>query len=215
MDTNYLNFKLYGLLGALMDKQSTHTLQKTNHRIAHSVFLSENREFCFFYFVGYQIQENMFSQLKQFINHHMLELGFDFFQILKAVLFVSMNCDLGSHAWDNLFDNSDPPTIVLIHPPSCGAMFSGVFWISKTPEQEKDGFQNCHSELSKLTNREKDVLELMARGDKNTQIAAQLFVSPKTIRNHITNIFGKLENNNRSQIIIMAREAGFGQNQTY
>ena len=197
-----------------MDKQLTHISQKNNYRINHTIFLSENRECCCFNFVGYQTQENIFSQLKQFINHHMEEVGFDFFQILKAVFFVSMDCDIGSHDWDDLFDHSNLPTIILIHPPSCTTMFSGVLWISKIPEQKKDIFQNSHSELSKLTNREKDVIELMARGYKNTQIAAQLFVSPKTIRNHITNIFGKLENNNRSQIIIMAREAGFGQNQT-
>ena len=61
-----------------------------------------------------------------------------------------------------------------------------------------------------MTRREKEVLELMAQGFDNGKIASHLFISPKTIRNHITNLFGKLETKNRSKIIVMAREAGIG-----
>jgi DNA-binding NarL/FixJ family response regulator len=61
-----------------------------------------------------------------------------------------------------------------------------------------------------LSPRERDVVELIARGCDNAQIAAHLGLSEKTVRNHITSIFDKLEVENRSQTIVLAREAGFG-----
>ncbi len=63
-----------------------------------------------------------------------------------------------------------------------------------------------------LTAREREVLELIARGMDNAGIAAHLAMSPKTVRNHINSIFSKLSVPNRSQAIVRAREAGFGQN---
>jgi len=61
-----------------------------------------------------------------------------------------------------------------------------------------------------LTRRERDLVELIAQGRDNAQIAAQLGLSSKTVRNHITSIFAKLEVENRAQAIVLAREAGFG-----
>jgi pimeloyl-ACP methyl ester carboxylesterase/DNA-binding CsgD family transcriptional regulator len=61
-----------------------------------------------------------------------------------------------------------------------------------------------------LTEREREVLELIARGIDNAQIASQLSVSAKTVRNHINSIFDKLDVPNRAQAIVCAREAGFG-----
>ena len=61
-----------------------------------------------------------------------------------------------------------------------------------------------------LTPRESDVLQLLARGRSNKQIAATLGVSEKTVRNHITHIYAKLEVENRAQAIVLARNAGFG-----
>jgi pimeloyl-ACP methyl ester carboxylesterase/DNA-binding CsgD family transcriptional regulator len=61
-----------------------------------------------------------------------------------------------------------------------------------------------------LTQRERDVLELIARGLDNGQIAAGLGMSPKTVRNHINAIFAKLSVPSRAQAIVRAREAGFG-----
>ena len=54
------------------------------------------------------------------------------------------------------------------------------------------------------------LVELIAQGLDNAQIAAQLGLSEKTVRNHITRIFAKLEVENRSQAIVLARDAGFG-----
>jgi DNA-binding NarL/FixJ family response regulator len=61
-----------------------------------------------------------------------------------------------------------------------------------------------------LTQRERDVLELMAAGHNNTVIARMLDISVKTVRNHASNIFGKLVVADRVQAIIRARDAGLG-----
>ena len=61
-----------------------------------------------------------------------------------------------------------------------------------------------------LTLRQRDLVELIAQGLDNSQIAARLGLAEKTVRNHITMIFNKLEMENRSQVIVRARESGFG-----
>lgn len=63
-----------------------------------------------------------------------------------------------------------------------------------------------------LTAREREVLELIARGHTNPAIARQLVLSPKTVRNHISNIFAKLQVQARGEAIVRAREAGLGRN---
>lgn len=61
-----------------------------------------------------------------------------------------------------------------------------------------------------LTPREHGILDLIARGLDNLQIAAHLSISEKTVRNNITAIFDKLAVENRGQAIVKAREAGLG-----
>ncbi|KAA2258895.1 response regulator transcription factor [Solihabitans fulvus] len=62
-----------------------------------------------------------------------------------------------------------------------------------------------------LTGREREVLELIARGHSNSDIARSLVLSPKTVRNHVSNIFAKLHVADRAQAIVRAREAGLGE----
>ena len=62
-----------------------------------------------------------------------------------------------------------------------------------------------------LTEREREVLNLMAQGLNNIEIAERLVLSPKTIRNHTSNIFSKLQVTDRARAIVLAREAGLGQ----
>lgn len=66
------------------------------------------------------------------------------------------------------------------------------------------------SPFSELTDREREVLNLIAQGHSNAEIADQLVLSPKTVRNHISNIFSKLQVADRSHAIIRARNAGLG-----
>jgi DNA-binding NarL/FixJ family response regulator len=61
-----------------------------------------------------------------------------------------------------------------------------------------------------LTEREREVLALIAQGLTNSAIAERLVLSPKTVRNYITEIFSKLQVADRAQAIIRARNAGLG-----
>lgn len=61
-----------------------------------------------------------------------------------------------------------------------------------------------------LTQRELEVLDLIARGLNNHDIAGRLHVTVKTVSNHISNIFNKLQVVDRAQAIVKAREAGLG-----
>jgi DNA-binding NarL/FixJ family response regulator len=62
-----------------------------------------------------------------------------------------------------------------------------------------------------LTDREREVLELIARGHPNPSIARELSLSTKTVGNYVSNIFTKLQVADRAQAMIRAREAGLGQ----
>ena len=61
-----------------------------------------------------------------------------------------------------------------------------------------------------LTAREHEVLDLIAAGRSNADLAATLVLSPKTVRNHVSNIFTKLQVADRAQAIVRARDAGLG-----
>ena len=61
-----------------------------------------------------------------------------------------------------------------------------------------------------LTDREREILAYVARGDTNSKIAEQLSISLKTVRNHVSSIFNKLQVTNRAQAAIRGRDAGLG-----
>ncbi|MFW5943304.1 MAG: response regulator [Chloroflexota bacterium] len=74
-------------------------------------------------------------------------------------------------------------------------------------------FNTMHPERAphvfpELTNREREVLGLIARGYNNASIAGELVISPKTVSNHISNILSKLQVADRAEAIVKAREAG-------
>ena len=62
-----------------------------------------------------------------------------------------------------------------------------------------------------LTDREREVLEMVAAGKGNAAIAHELAISLKTVRNHVSNIFTKLQVTDRATVIVRAREAGLGE----
>jgi DNA-binding NarL/FixJ family response regulator len=61
-----------------------------------------------------------------------------------------------------------------------------------------------------LTTREHEVLDLIAAGRSNLDVSKVLVLSPKTVRNHVSNIFSKLQVADRAEAIVRAREAGLG-----
>ena len=61
-----------------------------------------------------------------------------------------------------------------------------------------------------LTDREREILSLIAAGRENAEIARELHLSTKTVRNHASNIFMKLHVAHRAQAIVLARDAGLG-----
>lgn len=92
-----------------------------------------------------------------------------------------------------------------------------VFFGPSTASRIMGFFQDIEADLKpsvpeetfpELTPRELEVLELIAQGANNSQIAEKLVISDKTVRNHITSIFSKLQVADRAQAIIMARDAG-------
>ena len=64
--------------------------------------------------------------------------------------------------------------------------------------------------FSQLTARELDILEHIARGESNAQIADTYVLSLKTVRNHVSNVFAKLGAATRAEVIVTARQAGLG-----
>jgi DNA-binding NarL/FixJ family response regulator len=65
-----------------------------------------------------------------------------------------------------------------------------------------------------LTVREEEILTLIAQGHENHEIAQKLYLSLKTVRNHVSNIFAKLQVADRAQAVIRAREAGLGRQES-
>jgi DNA-binding NarL/FixJ family response regulator len=61
-----------------------------------------------------------------------------------------------------------------------------------------------------LTDREREILDLVAAGRNNQEIAESLYLSLKTVRNYVSNIFTKLQVADRAQAVVRAREAGLG-----
>ena len=61
-----------------------------------------------------------------------------------------------------------------------------------------------------LSSRETEILDLIAAGRNNAQIADELYLSPKTIRNNVSSILAKLQATDRAEVIIRARDAGLG-----
>ena len=93
--------------------------------------------------------------------------------------------------------------ILLSHEPAFTQFFDGLRAFVPVQGRGAKAFEN-------LTAREAQILERIAQGLDNLQIAAHLEMSEKTVRNHITHIFDKLGVENRSRAIVLAREAGLG-----
>jgi DNA-binding NarL/FixJ family response regulator len=72
------------------------------------------------------------------------------------------------------------------------------------------GLADATPAFPELTSREREVLDLLADGCTNAEIARRLFLSPKTVKNHLTNVYAKLQVADRAQAAVRARQAGLG-----
>ncbi len=68
--------------------------------------------------------------------------------------------------------------------------------------------RSVSSELARLTEREREVLLLVARGHSNSEVAAELVISPHTAKTHVSRIMTKLHAHDRAQLVILAYESG-------
>ena len=76
------------------------------------------------------------------------------------------------------------------------------------PGRSGAGARHSAAICAELTARENAILRLVAQGEGNAEIARRLFISEKTVRNHLTNIFEKLGVDSRARAIVLARDRG-------
>jgi DNA-binding NarL/FixJ family response regulator len=93
---------------------------------------------------------------------------------------------------------------------AAGEVLLGSSIARRVIEHFSSGDGSTRAAFPALTERERQVLDLIAAGKGNAVIAHELVLSLKTIRNHVSNIFTKLQVSDRAAAIVKARDAGFG-----
>ena len=93
---------------------------------------------------------------------------------------------------------------------AAGEVLLGQSIARRVIEHFSSGDGSARAAFPALTERERQVLDLIAAGKGNAVIAHELVLSLKTIRNHVSNIFTKLQVSDRAAAIVKARDAGFG-----
>jgi DNA-binding NarL/FixJ family response regulator len=93
---------------------------------------------------------------------------------------------------------------------AAGEVLLGQSIARRVIEHFSAGDGSARAAFPALTERERQVLDLIAAGKGNAVIAHELVLSLKTIRNHVSNIFTKLQVSDRAAAIVKARDAGFG-----
>jgi len=93
---------------------------------------------------------------------------------------------------------------------AAGEAIFGPSIARRVVEHFATGTGSAKAAFPALTDREREVLELIASGRGNAAIAHELCLTLKTVRNHVSNIFAKLQVPDRAAAIVKARDAGFG-----
>jgi DNA-binding NarL/FixJ family response regulator len=117
----------------------------------------------------------------------------------------------GAHGY--LLKGADKDEIVrAIRAAAAGEAIFGPEIAAKVINHFATGAGSTAAAFPSLTDREREVLEMVAAGKGNATIAHELMISLKTVRNHVSNIFTKLQVPDRSTAIVKARQAGLGGN---
>jgi DNA-binding NarL/FixJ family response regulator len=110
-----------------------------------------------------------------------------------------------------LLKGADQDEIVrAIRAAAAGEAIFGPEVASRVISHFAQGSGSTSAAFPSLTEREREVLEMIAAGKGNATIAHELLISLKTVRNHVSNVFAKLRVSDRSSAIVMARRAGLG-----
>ncbi len=110
-----------------------------------------------------------------------------------------------------LLKGAEPPEVVrAITTVAGGGVVFGAVLAGRIADLLSGGATAAQSRFPMLTAREHEVLDLVAAGLPNAQIAARLYLSQKTVRNHVHAVMTKLQATDRAQAIIRARDAGLG-----
>ena len=111
-------------------------------------------------------------------------------------------------SYNQPFNKNNQIPRVLGKPMLATGLYPG--WLSGEPPAFRDPRPAGPEPLPELSDREREVLRLMGGGANNREIADRLVISGKTVSNHITNIFSKLQLADRAEAVRRAREAGLG-----
>lgn len=92
------------------------------------------------------------------------------------------------------------------------AVVKGGTWFSRRVVDKMFEWHNdpTQSALSELTNREREILEVIGQGWDNRKIASELNLAEQTVRNYVSRIYDKLNLHSRAEVIVWARKHGFG-----
>ena len=115
----------------------------------------------------------------------------------------------GAHGY--LLKGADQDEIVrAIRAAAAGEAIFGPEIASRVIGHFSSGSGSITVAFPSLTDREREVLEMIAAGKGNATIAHELAITLKTVRNHVSNVFTKLQVSDRSSAIVRARQAGLG-----
>jgi DNA-binding NarL/FixJ family response regulator len=118
----------------------------------------------------------------------------------------SVGAALGAGACAYLLKDTPPPELVA----AIRVAASGGLVVSPGARRGLAADLNPRPTLPRLSEREREILDLLARGLPTTTIAQRLGVTTKTVRNRLSDVFAKLGASTRAEAIILAREAGLG-----
>lgn len=141
-------------------------------------------------------------EVMKYLQEHQIHVPVLILSAFVEESYVKVLLDLGVHGY--LTKNELPETIAQ----AIQAVAKGELgWMSPQVNRVLKNIQEKRDKLFQLSDREQEVLNLISEGKTNVEIAEALFISPHTIKNHITNIFQKLGYKNRVDFLTEQNKA--------